>query len=75
MSSHHSRKAINLHHDQVTAGKNRRLRCQVDRLQGYLSRRKQFHFEHNFVLASGFICFAYMALATPFYLKYVLGFL
>jgi len=67
MSSHHSQKFFNTHHDQVTAGKARRLQYQAERLEHYLTTRKQLRMEYNFMLVCGFICFAYTVLATPLY--------
>lgn len=72
MSSHHSQGSINLHHDQVTAGKARRLQRQADRRSAFLAMREQFRFEHNFVLVMEFICFAYTAIATSVYMGYII---
>ena len=72
MSSHHSEQFFNLHHDQVNTGKARQLQRHLDRLQNFLETRKQLRMEHNCMLGFGFICFAYIMLATPFYLMHVL---
>ncbi len=72
MSSHRSQGSINLHHDQVTAGKARRLQRQADRKGGFLAMRKQLRFEHNYILVMGFICFAYTAIATSVYMWYII---
>lgn len=72
MSSHHSQKAINLHHHQVTAGKERRKEKQAERLQRYLLQRKEAIWEYNFVMCMSFLCFAYSQLATSVYLGYIL---
>ena len=71
MSNHHSQKSINLHHGQVSAGRGRRQQRQDARLQNFLSLREQLRLEYNFMLACGFICFAYTTLATAVYLGYV----
>jgi len=72
MSSHHSQKAINLHHNQVSAGRVRRLQRQEERMQNYLGMRKQLRMEYNFMLVCGFICFAYTMIATAVYTGYIL---
>ena len=72
MSSHHSQRCTNLHHDQVNAGKARRLQRHAERLQGFLTVRKQLHLENNYILVCGFICFAYTMLATTVYLGYII---
>ena len=74
MSSHHSRKAINLHYDQIAAGRARRLQRQAERLQGFLSRRGQLRAEYNLTLLCSFLCFSYMTLAMPFILRQVISF-
>ena len=74
MSSHHSQKAINLHHDQIAAGKARRRQRYEDRLHSYLETCRQYRYDRNCILSFGFICFAYSMLAIPFYLKYVVSF-
>jgi len=72
MSSHHTQKYFNLHHDQVNAGRARREQRQGDRLQNFLEMRKQLRLEYNCVLVFAFICFAYTMLATTTYLGYVI---
>lgn len=72
MSSHHSQRCTNLHHDQVNAGKARREQRRWDRLQNFLGMREQLHSEYNCVLSFAFLCFAYTMLAIPFYLMHVL---
>ena len=72
MSSHHTQKCLNLHHNQVSAGKARKEQNQMDRLHNFLEMRKQLRLEYNCVLSFAFLCFAYTTLATPFYLKYIL---
>lgn len=72
MSSHHSQEYTNRHHDQVNAGKARRLQHQAERLQGFLAMRKQLRLEYNCVLVFGFICFAYTQIATAVYLGYII---
>lgn len=72
MSSHHSQECFNLHHNQVTAGKARRLKHQAERLQGFLAMRKQLRLEYNCMLVFGFICFAYTMIATSVYLGHII---
>lgn len=72
MSSHHTQKAINLHHQQVTAGKERRKERQSERLQRYLLQRKDAIWEYNFAMCMTFLCFAYSQMAIPQYLRYIL---
>jgi len=68
MSSHYSQRSINLHHDQVNAGRARRLQRQANRLQSFLSGREEARFDYKCMLAFGFICFGYINLATAVYL-------
>lgn len=68
MSNHHSQKSINLHHEQVNAGKLRRKLRMEERLNNYVAKTRQLRFEYNFMLVCGFICFAYTAFATSAYL-------
>lgn len=68
MSNHYSSRGIELHHSQVDAGRGRRKLKAEARLQGFLTLRRRLRFEHNFVLACGFLCFAYTNLATAVYL-------
>ena len=72
MSSHHSKKFFNLHHDQVNAGRAKRLERQIERLQGFLSGREEARLEYNCILVFGFICFAYTMIATAVYLGYII---
>lgn len=72
MSSHHSQKFFNLHHDQVNAGRARGLQHQTDKLQRFLSGREEARFEYRCMLVFGFIWFSYMNLATAVYLGYIL---
>ena len=71
MSSHHSEKCFNLHHNQVNAGKARREQRQVERLRSFLEGREQLKMEYNCMLGIGFICFAYTILATAVYLPWL----
>jgi len=68
MSCHRSQRSINLHHDQVNAGRTRHWQRQVDRAQDFLSTREQLRLEYDSMLVCGFICFAYTAIATAVYL-------
>lgn len=72
MSSHHSQKFFNLYHDQVNAGRAKRLQRQAERLQGFLSGREEARFEYRCMLVFGFIWFSYMNLATAVYLGYII---
>jgi len=72
LSSHHSQKAMNLHHQQVSAGKERRKEKQAERLQRYLNQRKEAIWQYNFALFMTYLAFAYSQLATSLYLGYIL---
>lgn len=72
MSSHHTQKAINLHHAQVSGGRDRRKEKQAERLQRYLLRRKEAVLQYNFMMCMTFLSFAYTQLATSLYLGYIL---
>lgn len=72
MSSHHSQKSINLHHLQVSAGKERRKEKQAERLQRYLLQRQDAVMRYNFIMCMTFLWFAYSQLATSLYLGYIL---
>jgi len=72
MSCHRSQKSINLHHDQINAGRDRRLQHQVERLQSFLNGREEARFEYNCALVFGFIYFSYIAIATAVYTRYIL---
>ena len=73
MSSHHSQKAIGLHHSQVQGGKDRREQDQADRVGKYTEAVRQHRFERNFQLVCGFICFAYTLFATAAYTGYIIS--
>ena len=72
MSSHNTQKFFNLHHDQVNAGRARRLQCQANRLQCFLNDRAEARFDYKCMLGFSFICFAYTMIATAAYLGYIL---
>jgi len=72
MSSHHTQKFFNLHYDQVSAGRARRLQRQVERVQGFLSGRSEARLEYQCMLVFGFICFCYTNIATAVYLRYLI---
>jgi len=72
LSSHHSQEAINLHHEQVNAGKERKLQRQIDKQQRYLTLRNEARGNYNAVLCIAFVWFAYMQIATAVYLGYIL---
>lgn len=72
MSSHHSQRNINLHHDQVSAGRARRLQRQANKLQCFLTGREEARFDYKCMLVFSFICFAYIEIATAVYLGYIL---
>lgn len=73
MSSHHTRKAINLHHDQVDAARQRKLERQAGRVMVYRAKTNEAKRRHNIALIFGFGWFAYMMIATAVYLWYVVG--
>jgi len=66
MSNHNSQKAINLHHDQVNAGRARREYRQAERLFNFLSCRAEARLGHQIAMAlSAFgICYMMIALAV-----------
>jgi len=70
MSSHHSQKSIKLHHDQIAAGKARRLQRQADRLHSFLEMRRQLRMGYNCTLVFAFICVAYTSIVTAVYTGY-----
>lgn len=72
MSSHHSQRWFNLHHNQVNAGRERRGQRQWERHENYMATRGEARREYGFMLCCGFICFAYIMFAIPAYLGYVL---
>lgn len=72
MSSHHSQKTIKLHHDQVNAGRARRVQRQIDRTFKYLAGREEARMEYRYMQGFGFLCFAYTMLATAIYLGWIL---
>ena len=72
MSNHHTQRWVNLHHDQVNAGRARRLQRQTGRLQCFLSGREEARFDYKCMLAFSFICFSYINLATAVYLGYII---
>jgi len=68
MSSHHSQKWFNLHHDQVNAGRARKEQRQKSRLSSFLEGREQAIAEVWCVRGFEFLCFAYLMLATAVYM-------
>ncbi len=72
MSNHHSNKSINLHHNQVNAGRERRQQRQADRVSGFLTRRHEARMENLCVIGLTFICSSYTMIATAVYLGYIL---
>lgn len=72
MSSHHSQKTINLHHAQVSAGRERKMQRRQDRQERYLAISKEKRMTYNSVLIISFIWFAYLQVATAVYLGYIL---
>ena len=72
MSSHHSQEAINLHHQQVSAGKARRMQKHEEKRQRYLTMRQEARANYNAALCFAFIWFAYMNIGTAVYLGYVI---
>jgi len=72
MSNHHSHKAIDLHHSQVSAGRSRRLHRQAERQLRYLTKREEGRMEYHIMLALGFGGFAYIMLVTAVYLRYLI---
>lgn len=61
-----------MHHDQVNAGRAKRLQRQTDRLQNFLTGREEARFDYKCILVFSFICFAYTMIATVAYLGYII---
>lgn len=72
MSNHHSKRAINLHHDQVNAGRVRRQQRQDERMQNYLIGWQEARREYWCIITFGVLCFSYAMIATAVYLGYIL---
>jgi len=70
-----SKKSVILHHAQVEGGKERKEHRQGARIAGYLAAKNQYLKENNMVLAIGFICFTYVSISTPLYMKWILNIL
>jgi len=75
MSNHYSQRSINLHHDQVNAGRARRMQRQAERLQSFLTGRQEARLEYQCMLGVGFVCFCYLMIAPVVYLDYLTGIL
>lgn len=73
MSNHHTQRAINLHHDQVSTGRNRRLQRRVDRVQGFLASREEARFEYNCMLVCGFVNLVYTVSVIMAHMGYILS--
>ena len=71
MSSHHTQKCLNLHHDQVSAGKARKEQRQVDRVRAFLEGRQQSQVEGRCVQGFSALCSIYTLLATATYLRFL----
>jgi len=63
---------MNLHHLQVSLGKERRTQKQIDRQARYIAGSKAALRHYHMVLCFGFGWFAYTQFATMSYLWYVL---
>ena len=72
MSNHHTQKAINLHHRQVNAGRQRRENRRLERLSIYWMKREEGEVNVKTTSIFGFICFAYSMIATATYLGYIM---
>ena len=72
MPSRRIPRLYSLHHDQINAGRDRRLQRHADRIHAFLTLREQARWEHRFPLLFGFLCFAYTMLATALYLGRVI---
>lgn len=74
MSSHHTQKAINLHHDQVNAARERRMlrkqEAALERQAKYNERRRQARYKYFFIMALFISLWAawQMTIATGTYL-------
>lgn len=71
MSSHHSQRCLNLHHEQVNAGKARKVQRQVERVRSFLEGREQAQAEGWCIRGFSVLCFAYTMMATATYLRYL----
>ena len=71
MSSHHTQRCLNLHHDQVNAGKAKRAQRQVDRVRAFLEERQQSQAEGRCVQGFSVLCSLYTLLATATYLRFL----
>lgn len=72
MSNHHSKKSINLHHEQVNAGKVRQQQRQDERHAGYLTRFAAAQSYQLYVAVLSVICFGYTMIALAVNLGYIL---
>ena len=72
MSNHHTQKAINLHHRQVNAGRERKENRRLDRFSVYWLKREKGEANVRTASIFGFICFAYSMIATATYMGYIM---
>lgn len=70
MSSHHTKKAINLHHDQVNKGKLRKMQRHIDRITLFLNKGERARLEYNLIRVLVFWGFVYMMAVTLVFLWY-----
>jgi len=72
MSSHHTQKAINLHHSQIAGAEFRRQQRNDERRRNYLAFSKKMQDEYDGVLIVGFFWFSYLQFSTLTFLGYVI---
>ena len=74
MSSHHSQKFFDLHHQQVGAGRERRRSRSLGRFRSFLVSRNLIRAEvrrdYYICLGFSFLCFLYITFLTLSYLGY-----
>ena len=75
MSSHHSQKFYDLHHQQVGAGRERRRARFRERLESFREQRGAIRAgiarDYLCVASFAFLCFVYIAFSIPAYLNYI----
>ncbi len=75
MSSHHSKRFFNLHHQQVTEAKERHQSRYEERLSSFLFGRSliQAKVQSDFFCVAAFtiLCFVYINMASIAYLSYL----
>lgn len=73
MSSHHTQKFFNLHHEQVVSSRKRKAASAYERQERHLAVGHAARLHYDCVRVLAFIFFAYMGIASALYTGYVLG--